>query len=84
MYKYVLKIEGMMCGHCEAHMNDTIRNNFSVQNVESSHSKKECVIVAQELDEEKLRKAVADTGYELISIEKTPYEKKGFFSKFKK
>lgn len=57
MNKYILKIEGMMCGHCEAHMNDAIRNHFSVEKVTSSHSKKECVIIAQELDEEKLKKS---------------------------
>lgn len=84
MNKYVLKIEGMMCGHCEAHMNDAIRNHFSVEKVTSSHSKKECVIIAQELDEDKLKKVVADTGYELISISSEPYEKKGFFSKLMK
>lgn len=84
MFKYVLGIDGMMCGHCEAHMNDAIRNNFTVKKVESSHEKKQCEIIAQELDEEKLKKVVADTGYELLSIEKTPYEKKGFFSKLKK
>lgn len=84
MNKYILKIEGMMCGHCEAHMNDAIRNHFSVEKVTSSHSKKECVIIAQELDEDKLKKVVADTGYELISISSEPYKKKGLFSKLMK
>lgn len=84
MNKYILKIEGMMCGHCEAHMNDAIRNHFSVEKVTSSHSKKECVIIARELDEEKLKKVVADTGYELISISSEPYKKKGLFSKLMK
>lgn len=84
MTKYTLKIEGMMCGHCEAHMNDTIRNNFTVEKVTSSHTDKECVIIAEDLDEEKLKKAVADTGYELVSISSEPYKKKGLFSKFMK
>jgi len=84
MTKYTLKIDGMMCGHCEAHMNDAIRNNFEVENVTSSHTKKECVIIAENLDEEKLKKAVADTGYELVSISSEPYKKKGLFSKFMK
>ena len=84
MTKYILEIEGMMCGHCEAHMNDAVRNNFSVKKVESSHSKKQCVIIAQELDEEKLKSVIAQTGYELKSITKEPYEKKGLFSKLKR
>ena len=33
MVKTVLKIDGMMCGMCEAHMNDLIRKNFKVKKV---------------------------------------------------
>lgn len=84
MTKYILTIDGMMCGHCEAHMNDTIRNNFTVKKVESSHAKKQCVIVAEELDEDKLKSVVAETGYELKNISKEPYEKKGLFARLKK
>ena len=29
MTKTVLKIDGMMCGMCEAHVNDAIRNAFA-------------------------------------------------------
>ena len=28
MIKTTLKIDGMMCGMCESHMNDVIRINF--------------------------------------------------------
>ena len=31
MTKTVLKIDGMMCGMCEAHVNDAIRNAFAVR-----------------------------------------------------
>ena len=31
MQQYTLKIDGMMCGMCEAHMNDLIRKNFKVK-----------------------------------------------------
>lgn len=84
MTKYILSIEGMMCGHCEAHMNEAIRNNFKVKSVESSHSNKQTVIIADELDEDKLKSVVAETGYELKGIETQPYEKKGLFAKLKK
>ncbi len=84
MKKYILKIDGMMCGHCEAHINDAVRNNFTVKKVESSHTKKQCVIIADELDEDKLKKVVEQTGYTLLSINSEPYEKKGFFSRFSK
>lgn len=31
MIKTTLKIDGMMCGMCESHMNDLIRKNFQVK-----------------------------------------------------
>lgn len=36
MIKTTLKIDGMMCGMCESHMNDVIRKNFKVKKVTSS------------------------------------------------
>lgn len=84
MLKYTLKIDGMMCAHCEAHMTEAIKSNFDVKSADSSHEKKECVIVANELDEDKLAAVVGEAGYTLVSIDKAPYEKKGIFAKFKK
>ena len=70
MTQTVLKIEGMACGMCESHVNDAIRNNFSVKKVKSSHKKVETVIKSEQpLDAEKLKKVIADTGYTLVSIE---------------
>lgn len=70
MTQTVLKIEGMACGMCESHVNDAIRNSFSVKKVKSSHKKGETVIKSEEpLDAEKLKKVIADTGYTLVSIE---------------
>lgn len=84
MIKTVVKIEGMACGMCESHMNDTFRNNFQVKKVSSSFKNKESVIISEEeLDEEAVRKAVEETGYTFVSMSGEPYEKKGFFS-FKK
>ena len=84
MVKTVVKIEGMACGMCESHMNDTFRNKFQVKKVSSSFKNKESVIISgEELDEEAVRKAVEDTGYTFVSMSSEPYEKKGFIS-FKK
>ena len=81
MIRTILQIDGMMCGHCEAHVNVTIRQAFPVTKVESSHTKKETVILSEEpLDEEKLRAVIAQTGYTLGEIRTEPYEKKGLFS----
>ena len=52
MIKTTLRIAGMMCGMCEAHVNDAIRARFNVKKVTSSHAKGECVILSDEaLDE---------------------------------
>ena len=84
MIRTTLQIDGMMCGHCEAHVNDTIRQAFPVKKVESSHTKKETVILSEEpLDEEKLRAAIKETGYDLVSISAAPYEKHGLFGRKK-
>lgn len=79
MLKITLKIDGMMCGMCESHINDTIRKNFAVKKVTSSHSKGKTEILTENpMSEENLRKAIDETGYTLVSMQSEPYEKKGF------
>ena len=79
MTKTLLKIDGMMCSMCEAHMNEAIRKAFNVKKVTSSHSKKETEILSEApLDEELIKSTVAATGYTLLDISSEPYEKKGF------
>lgn len=69
MVKTTLKIDGMMCGMCESHVNDAIRNAFPVKKVTSSHSKGETVIISVEaLSEDKIREVMQPTGYELKDI----------------
>ncbi len=80
MTKTTLKIDGMMCGMCESHVNDAIRQAFKVKKVNSSHSKGECEIISEEpLDEAKLQEVMEPTGYKLLSVEAESYEKKGLF-----
>lgn len=79
MIKTVLKIDGMMCGMCESHVNDAIRQSFKVKKVNSSHKKGETEIISEEkLPEEELKKAVETTGYQMLSYSSEPYEKKKF------
>ena len=69
MVKTVLDIEGMMCGMCEAHINDAIRNNFRVKKVTSSRRKNRTEIDSEEaLDEAELKKVIDATGYTLRGI----------------
>lgn len=80
MVKTVLKIDGMMCGMCEAHMNDLIRKNFKVKKVTSSAKDGETVIISDaELDIPWAKKQIKDIGYEMVDYTSEPYEKKGLF-----
>ena len=75
-----LKIDGMMCGMCESHINDAIRRAFNVKKVTSSHSKGETVLVtAEEIPEDALRRVLEPTGYKLVSVQTAPYVKRGLF-----
>ena len=81
MIKVTVGIEGMMCGKCESHLTDTVRESFKVKSVEASHSEKRAVIISKEdISAEKMRKVVADVGYTMTSFEKQACEKKGIFS----
>ena len=82
-YKYTLKINGMMCGMCEAHINDVVRKNFDVKKVSSSHLKKQTIILTtQEIEEELIKDKINQTGYTVEDIKKeTIEEKKGFFAR---
>lgn len=80
MVKLVLTIDGMACGMCEAHINDTIRTHFNVRSVQSSFRKGQTEILAeQELSEEELRAAIDPTGYTLTGVTVEPFEKKKRF-----
>lgn len=80
MKKITLSIDGMMCGMCEAHMNDAIRQHFNVKKVSSSHKKKETVILTEaELDRAALEDVIQKMGYTLIDVHEEPYTKKGLF-----
>lgn len=80
MYQITLNIDGMMCGMCESHINDAVRNAFPVKKVTSSHSRGETVILSETaIPEAELRPVIAKTGYELTSYACAPYEKKGLF-----
>lgn len=87
MVKITMNVEGMMCGHCEAHVNDAIRSAFDIKSVSSSHRKNETVIIAAEdIDKEKLKAAVDATGYtgKQHKIRAVCRRKADFFARLKK
>lgn len=63
-YIYELTIDGMMCGMCEAHVNDFIRRNFPIKKVKSSARKNLTTITSEvPLDENELITKIGSTGY---------------------
>ena len=85
MIETILRVDGMMCGMCESHINDVVRKTARVNKVTSSHTKGETVILSPEpLDEPALRAAISATGYTVTAVDAHPYEKKGLFSFHKK
>ena len=65
-----LKIEGMMCGHCEMHTKKALEALDGVTKAEVSHKTGTAVVTLEkEVSDEVLKKAVADQGYEVTDIQ---------------
>jgi len=83
MNKITVKIDGMMCGMCEAHICDTIRNAFpDAKKVSASRKSGEATFLSDgAVDEEALKKAISDTGYTFVSVLSEEYKKRGLFGR---
>ena len=83
MIKHTAKIDGMMCGMCEAHINDTIRKAFpDAKKVSASRKNGEAVFLTEsEINADTLKTAIEETGYTFVSYESAPYKKHGLFGK---
>lgn len=80
MTQITVKVDGMMCGMCESHVNDAIRNALPVKKVTSSHTKGETVILTEtEVDDAAILDAINKTGYTALSVSREPYKKKSLF-----
>ena len=64
-----MKIEGMMCGHCEASVKKALEAVEGVEAADVSHEKGEAVVtLTGSVDDAVLKKAVEDKDYKVISI----------------
>ena len=80
MYKITVKIDGMMCGMCEAHICDAIRRAFpDAKKVSASRKRGEATFLSEDAAEEEIKAVITDTGYSFISVLYEPYEKRGLF-----
>lgn len=79
MQEIIVGVEGMMCGKCEAHVNEAVKNTFSVKKVTSSSKENQTVILTeQDITEEQMKEVIEKAGYTMTSFEKGESKKKGF------
>ena len=65
-----MKIEGMMCGHCEARVKKALEALDQVEQAEVSHEKGSAVVTLKEtVTDEVLKKAVEDQDYKVTDIQ---------------
>ena len=83
MNKITVKIDGMTCGMCEAHICDTIRRAFpDAKKVSASRKSGEATFLSDGTpDEGALKKAIADTGYTFVSVSSEEYKKRSLFGR---
>lgn len=81
MFKTTVKVDGMMCGMCEAHVNDAIRKAVpSAKKVKASRAKKEATFISDgPVDNVLIENAIKETGYDFLGCVSEPYAKRGIF-----
>lgn len=66
--KKILTVEGMMCGHCQAHVTKALQAVAGVDAVEVDLAKKQATVTfSREVDDAALKAAVSDAGYEVTN-----------------
>ena len=65
-----LKIEGMMCGHCEMHVKKALEALDGVKKAEVSHTSGTAVVTLEKaVSDDVLKQAVTDQGYQVTDIQ---------------
>ena len=68
--KKTVKIEGMMCPHCEANVKKTLEALGNVAGAEVSHKAGTAVLsLSGDVDDAVIKKAIEDKGYKVVSIQ---------------
>lgn len=65
-----IKIEGMMCPHCEAHVKSALEALGGVSTATASHENGTAIVeLASDVSSEDLTKAVEGAGYKVLGVE---------------
>lgn len=68
--KKTMKIEGMMCGHCEARVKKTLEALPQVEDAVVSHVEGTAVVtLKEEMDNEALKKVIEEQDYKVLEIQ---------------
>ena len=79
MNKYILGIDGMRCGMCEMHVEETISKNIKVKKIKASHLRNNVIVISEEnLFVDDFKKILDPTGYKVTSFERSIAVKKLF------
>ena len=78
MWKYTVEVNGMMCGMCEAHINDAARKACPVKKVHSSRAKCQTVVLSEaELDPKPSQPPSAARDTKLAPSKRNPIKREG-------
>ena len=85
MIRITVQVDGMMCGMCEAHVNDAVRKHLTVKKVTSNHKKKETVILAeQDIPDARLESVITESGYTFLGATHEEDRPRGLKALFKR
>lgn len=85
MIRITVQIDGMMCGMCEAHVNDAIRRALPVKKVVSNHKRKETVILTeQDIPDSRLESVITESGYTFLGVVREEARPRGLKALFKR
>lgn len=62
-----LKVEGMMCSHCENHVQEALKKIDGVESALANHEKAEVIVkLSKNISDSEFEKAISDAGYKFI------------------
>ena len=85
MIRITVQVDGMMCGMCEAHVNDAVRKHLTVKKVTSDRKRKETVILTeQDIPDSRLESVITESGYTFLGTTREEARPRGLKALFKK
>jgi Cu2+-exporting ATPase len=65
----IVKVDGMMCAHCEAHVKEEFEKNAKVISATASHEKKEVELnLKEDMGSDEAKAIVEKAGYTFVSM----------------